>query len=135
MSTPPDPRHSQPALEPEGAPPPDGAVEVSGFDSDAEQDEASVTTGARSSTLTRRVIPLIALTMVVGMLALLAYALLKPDDDGQKIADGGYVIYENPKNARDFELTTFAGESFRLQVRRDRSSSSTLGVLVSPVQR
>lgn len=112
MSTPPNITRSQPPQEP------DGAVEVSGFDSEHDHHEAFVASGARSSTLTRRVIPLIALTMVVGMLVLLAYALLKPDDDGEKIADGGYVVYENPKNARDFDLTTFDGETFRLSEQR-----------------
>lgn len=95
----------------------DGSTEVSGFA--PEQDEPFATIGgARSSTLTRRIIPLIALTLVVGMLALLAYALLKPDDDGQKIADGGYVVFERPEQARDFDLTTFDGETFRLSEQR-----------------
>lgn len=104
-----DPTVDQPLDDPLAT---DPATREQSFDLDA---DAQV---ARSSTLTRVVIPLVALTMVVAMLGLLAYALLKPDDDGEKIADGGYVVYERPEEARDFELTTFDGEAFKLSEQR-----------------
>lgn len=71
-----------------------------------------------SSTLRTRVIPILAGTMVVGLLALLAYALFAPEsarvDSGQTVTESGIIVYDDPEPAFDFALTTFDGSEFRL---------------------
>lgn len=65
-----------------------------------------------------RVIPIIAGTLVVGLLALLAYALFAPEDlrvdAGRTVTDFGAVVYDDPRPAPEFALATFAGDEFSL---------------------
>lgn len=71
-----------------------------------------------TSTVRTRVIPIIAGTLVVGLLGLLAYALFAPEsmrvDAGQTVTSFGAVVYDDPKPAPDFELTAFDGTPFQL---------------------
>lgn len=65
-----------------------------------------------------RVIPIVAGVMVVGLLALLGWALLAPEslrvDAGQTLTEFGAIVYDDPQPAPDFELSTFDGSTFRL---------------------
>ena len=71
-----------------------------------------------TSVVRTRVIPIVAGALVVGLLALLAYALFAPEslrvDAGRTVTDFGAVVYEDPRPAPSFVLSTFDGESFDL---------------------
>ena len=71
-----------------------------------------------TSVVRTRVIPIVAGALVVGLLALLAYALFAPEslrvDAGRTVTDFGAVVYEDPRPAPSFVLGTFDGESFDL---------------------
>jgi cytochrome c biogenesis protein CcmG, thiol:disulfide interchange protein DsbE len=71
-----------------------------------------------TSIVRTRVIPIVAGTLVVGLLALLAYALFAPEslrvDAGRTVTDFGAVVYDDPRPAPSFVLSTFDGEPFDL---------------------
>ena len=79
---------------------------------------AEPTPPQQSSMIRTRVIPAIAGTLVVGLLALLAYALFAPEslrvDAKQTVTDFGAVVYDEPKAAPQFTLAGFDGSSFNL---------------------
>lgn len=81
-------------------------------------DEREEAPAAPTSTVRTRVIPVVAGTLVVGLLALLAYALFAPEsmrvDAGQSVTSFGAVVYDDPRPAPDFELTAFDGSDFKL---------------------
>lgn len=64
------------------------------------------------------VIPIVAGSMVVALLGLLAYSLFAPAsarvDSGQTVTESGIIVYDDPKPASDFELTNFDGSAFQL---------------------
>lgn len=70
------------------------------------------------------VVPVVALVMVGALLGVLAYALFAPE--GARLADRGRVnasgalVLEDGKPARDFEITTFDGDQFRLSDQRGK---------------
>ncbi|MBA2454450.1 MAG: TlpA family protein disulfide reductase [Chloroflexia bacterium] len=65
-----------------------------------------------------RVIPILAGSMVVGLLSILAYALFAPAsarmDSGQTVTESGIIVYDDPKPASNFELANFDGSTFQL---------------------
>ena len=71
-----------------------------------------------TSIIRTRVIPIIAGTLVVGLLALLAYALFAPEslrvDAKQTVTEFGAVVYDEPRPAPEFTLASFDGSSFSL---------------------
>lgn len=71
-----------------------------------------------TSVIRTRVIPAIAGTLVVGLLALLAYALFAPEslrvDAKQTVTEFGAVVYDEPRPAPEFTLAGFDGSSFSL---------------------
>lgn len=71
-----------------------------------------------SSVIRTRVIPIVAGSMVVALLGLLAYSLFAPAsgrvDAGQTVTESGVIVYDNPEPASDFELTNFDGSTFQL---------------------
>jgi cytochrome c biogenesis protein CcmG, thiol:disulfide interchange protein DsbE len=75
-----------------------------------------------SSVFRTRVIPIIAGSLVVGLLGLLTYALFAPEsmrvDARQTVTDFGAVVYDEPRPAPDFELANFDGSTFRLSDHR-----------------
>ncbi|MCO5178223.1 MAG: TlpA family protein disulfide reductase [Thermomicrobiales bacterium] len=70
------------------------------------------------------IVPIVALVMVGALLGVLAYALFAPE--GARLADRGRVnasgalVLEDGKPARDFEITTFDGDQFRLSDQRGK---------------
>jgi cytochrome c biogenesis protein CcmG, thiol:disulfide interchange protein DsbE len=75
-------------------------------------------TNQETSVVRTRVIPIIAGTLVVGLLALLAYALFAPEslrvDAGRTVTEFGAVVYDDPRPAPSFILSTFEGDPFDL---------------------
>ena len=65
-----------------------------------------------------RVVPSFALAMVIGLLALLAYAMFAPEDArvGQnwRIGGNGYLVPDGEMDAPDFTATTFDGDEVSL---------------------
>ncbi len=65
-----------------------------------------------------KVIPVLAIVMVVGMLGLLAYAMFAPEDArvGQnwRVGGSGYLVPEGDINAPDFTAVTFDGDEVNL---------------------
>lgn len=65
-----------------------------------------------------KIVPGLALALVVGLLGLLAYSLFAPEDgrttDGVRLAGSGWLVYENPDVAPDFTIETFDGGQFSL---------------------
>lgn len=66
-----------------------------------------------------RVIPVFAIAMVAGLLGLLGYSLFAPEDarlapQGRVNVSTGVLVYDDGREAPDFELTTFSGEQVRL---------------------
>jgi cytochrome c biogenesis protein CcmG, thiol:disulfide interchange protein DsbE len=76
----------------------------------------------RVSVLRTRVIPAIALTLVVALLGLLAYSLFAPErarvTQGNRINESGALVFDNGRVAPDFAGTTFSGDEFRLSDHR-----------------
>ncbi len=65
-----------------------------------------------------RVIPVFAIVMVVGLLALLAYAMFAPEE-GRLAPQGrvnswGVLVLEDRRDAPDFDVTSFSGEQLQL---------------------
>lgn len=79
-------------------------------------------TNETSSVIRTKIIPIVAGVLVVGLLALLAYALFAPEslrvDAGRTVTEFGAVIYDDPEPAPDFELANFDGSTFRLSDHR-----------------
>ncbi len=86
--------------------------------SDAVQAPTEPENPGTSNVIRTRVIPILAGTLVVGLLGILAYALFAPSsarvDSGQTVTDSGVIVYDNPSPAPDFELANFDGSTFRL---------------------
>jgi DsbE subfamily thiol:disulfide oxidoreductase len=72
----------------------------------------------RASAIRSKVIPAIALTLVIGLLALLAYSLFAPErgrvPQGARINASGALVYEKARIAPEFAGTTFTGDAFQL---------------------
>lgn len=71
------------------------------------------------SVVFNRIVPVVAGTLVVGMLALLVFSLVRPDVTGSGrsgliINDDGALVSVDPKPASDFTLTLFTGETVQL---------------------
>lgn len=75
-----------------------------------------------SNVVRTRVIPIIAGSLVVGLLALLAYSLFAPNsgrvDSGRTVTDSGVIVFDDPQTASDFELANFDGSTFQLSEHR-----------------
>lgn len=71
-----------------------------------------------------RVIPAVAIVMVVGLLGVLAYALFAPEESRLapqgRINSGGALVLEDRRAAPDFEAPTFTGETLRLSSMRGK---------------
>lgn len=66
-----------------------------------------------------RVVPILAIVMVAGLLGLLGYSLFAPQDarlapQGRINFSTGVLVYEDGREAPDFDLTTFSGEPLQL---------------------
>jgi cytochrome c biogenesis protein CcmG, thiol:disulfide interchange protein DsbE len=76
----------------------------------------------RVSAIRTKVIPALALTLVVALLGLLAYSLFAPErarvTQGGRINEGGALVFDNGRIAPDFAGTTFTGDEFRLSDHR-----------------
>ena len=70
------------------------------------------------------VVPVIALVMVGALIGLLAFALFAPEQarvrQGGRVNASGALVLEEGKTARDFEITTFDGGTFRLSDQRGK---------------
>lgn len=70
------------------------------------------------------VVPVIALVMVGALIGLLAFALFAPEDArvGQRgrVNASGALVLEDGKPARDFEIPTYDGSTFRLSDQRGK---------------
>jgi DsbE subfamily thiol:disulfide oxidoreductase len=88
------------------------------FSSDAVHPTSEPEKPDSSNVIRTRVIPIVAGSMVVALLGLLAYSLFAPAsgrvDAGQTVTESGIIVYDDPKPAFDFELTTFDGSTFQL---------------------
>lgn len=71
-----------------------------------------------------RIVPLIALVLVIAMIALLAYSLFAPEDSrlgaNGRINSSGALITENGRTAPDFALDLFDGGEFNLADQRGK---------------
>jgi cytochrome c biogenesis protein CcmG/thiol:disulfide interchange protein DsbE len=70
-----------------------------------------------------RVIPVIALLMVIGLLGLLVYSLFAPDDarvGTGRVNASGVLVLENGREAPDFAIETFDGGDWRLSDQRGK---------------
>jgi cytochrome c biogenesis protein CcmG/thiol:disulfide interchange protein DsbE len=68
-----------------------------------------------------RVIPAVALIMVVGLMGLLAYSLFAPDDGRigpGRVNASGVLVMEDGREAADFAIETFDGGEWRLSDQR-----------------
>src|SRR5687768_13444891 len=65
-----------------------------------------------------RVIPVFAIVMVVGLLGLLAYAMFAPEEGRLapqgRVNSSGVLVLEDRRDAPDFDVTSFGGESLQL---------------------
>lgn len=110
-----EPMASMSAAEPDEARERDAAADLDTSDSSANESDAQPFT---PSVFRTRVIPVVAIVMVVGLLGLLAYSLFAPEDrrlaEQGRVNSGGALILEDRSDAPDFEVTTFSGETMRL---------------------
>lgn len=72
----------------------------------------------KASVVRTRVIPAVAIVMVVGLLGLLAYSLFAPEDrrlaQQGRVNSGGALVLEDRRPAPDFEVMTLSGEPLQL---------------------
>ncbi len=94
-----------------------------------ESTEPAAESAGQAATLPRSrfrtvIVPVVALTMVGVLLGILGYSLFAPE--GARLADRGRVnasgalVLEDGKPARDFTITTFDGDQFRLSDQRGK---------------
>jgi cytochrome c biogenesis protein CcmG, thiol:disulfide interchange protein DsbE len=87
-------------------------------------DPSSAETTYRPSVFRTKIVPAIALIMVVGLLVLLAYSLFAPErarvGQGGRINATGALVLENGRIAPDFSGTTFDGQPFQLSDHRGK---------------
>jgi cytochrome c biogenesis protein CcmG/thiol:disulfide interchange protein DsbE len=87
--------------------------------STADDDQQIVETPRRRSIIFDRLVPIVAGSLVIGLLALLGYSLLRPDlpgsgRSGLAINAQGALVNVDPRPARDFRLELFEGGTVQL---------------------
>lgn len=95
--------------------------DAAAVDSDAPSLDSTDDNGQpfQQSVFRTRVIPVFAIVMVVGLLALLGYSLFAPEDgrrapQGRINSETGVLVFDEVRDAPDFEVTSFSGEPLRL---------------------
>jgi cytochrome c biogenesis protein CcmG/thiol:disulfide interchange protein DsbE len=96
-----------------------GGSELPAADPEFAEQQSDVGAGrAPQSAIRTRLIPALALVMVVGLVGLLAYSLFAPDRarfaDNCRVQALGYCVYDEPREARAFTVETFDGQTISL---------------------